>query len=160
MPQSLQECSQRGWPWHKDLHLSLSIHSLLGLSIPTPPPTPLLFRYSFTPSFHLPIGIFKFTHVHLFHKLILHSLNVAKPPQSAPLQPLHHSMLHSICIGVHSIWIICMQISSLHETNTKNCILISETPGAGNEAANPAASTTGKYTTPFKMHPTFFSLGN
>ncbi len=50
------EVSPRGWPQQMDLHLSLSIHSVLAHSNPFPL-APLSLTYSFTLSSHLPSGL-------------------------------------------------------------------------------------------------------
>ncbi len=55
-PRSLRKRPPRGWPRQMDLHLSLSIHSILAHSNPFPL-APLSLTYSFTLSSHLPSGL-------------------------------------------------------------------------------------------------------
>ncbi len=97
MPCCLRERPPRGWPRQTDLHLSLSMHSLLAHSKPFPL-TPLSFLFflpTVTPS--LFVSLLPFIYV-LFTYYLLNPLNPLSSFSQAvfPLYTLHHLPLIEI----------------------------------------------------------------
>ncbi len=135
-PRSLRKRPTRGWPRQTDLHLSLSIHSLLAHSNPFPL-TPLSFTYSFTLSSHLPSGLpllflpsplLKYT---LLTNSSFPILSIAEPSQSAPFYPFNHTTPHPISTPTHATplihTLITQTIPSTHSTRSSQITHLNST---------------------------------